>query len=441
VQDSNAPFDAAATAWLLAGAVLALLMTPGIAFFYGGMVRRTNVLAVVMQGFAGMAVVSLLWVAVGFSIAFGGNNRFIGDLTYAGLPPGAANPIVPAVPLVAFALFQMMFAVLTPTLILGAGAERWRFGAYVVFAGIWSVVVYAPVAHWVFDPRGWAAQWGMLDFAGGTVVHINAGVAALAIAGTLGRRRGWPDQASQPHNLPLVMTGLALLWFGWLGLNGGSAYGAGPLAASAMLNTQMAAGAALLAWIVAERIRYGKPTTLGAASGAVAGLVAITPAAGYVTALGAMAIGVIAGVLCHLAVGLKRWFGVDDSLDVAAVHLGGGLIGCVCVGLFAAKAVNPEGADGLFYSGSYRFLGVQAGTAAIVAVYALVATLVLVTIINRVMGHRVRRRQEALGLDLALHGEAAYDLGSVASEGTEPPEAEPVIADASPTSFADMRAR
>ncbi len=251
---------------------------------------------------------------------------------------------------------------------LGAGAERWRFGAYLAFAGVWSLLVYAPVAHWVFDPRGWAATWGMLDFAGGTVVHITAGTAALAVAITLGRRRGWPEQISRPHNLPLVMIGLAMLWFGWMGFNGGSAYGAGSLAASAMLNTQVAAASGLLAWILGERIRYGKPTTLGAASGAVAGLVAITPAAGYVTGLSAIAIGAISGLVCHLAVGLKRWFNVDDALDVAAVHLGGGLIGCICVGLFATTSVNADGANGLFYSGSYRLLGVQAGTAGVVAV-------------------------------------------------------------------------
>jgi Amt family ammonium transporter len=413
--DPNAPIDSGATGWLLASAVLVLLMTPGVVFFYGGMVRRTSVLGVVMQGFAGMAVVSVAWVGIGFSLAFGGANRYIGDLRYAGLPV-AENPIVPAIPLVAFALFHMMFAALTPSLVLGAGAERWRFGAYLAFAGVWSLLVYAPVAHWVFDPRGWAATWGMLDFAGGTVVHITAGTAALAVAITLGRRRGWPERVSRPHNLPLVMIGLAMLWFGWMGFNGGSAYTAGSLAASAMVNTQVAAASGLLAWIVAERIRYGKPTTLGAASGAVAGLVAITPAAGYVTGLGAIAIGAISGLVCHLAAGLKRWFNVDDALDVAAVHLGGGLIGCICVGLFATTSVNADGADGLFYNGSYRLLGVQAATAGVVAVYAFLATLLIATVLNRVTGQRIRRRHETIGLDLSQHGEAAYDLVPVESD-------------------------
>ncbi len=406
--------DGAATAWVLASAAMVLLMTPGIALFYGGMVRRTNVLSVIVQAFAGMAVVSVVWIALGFSVAFGGNNPYLGDASFVGIPMGAANPIVGGIPLIAYAVFQMMFAVLTGALILGAGAERWRFPAYLTFVGIWSLLVYAPVAHWVFDPRGWAARWGMLDFAGGTVVHISSGAAAIAVAATLGRRRGWPEDTSQPHNLPLVMTGLGLLWFGWLGFNGGSAYAAGPLAASAMLNSQAAAATGMLGWLVAERIRHGKPTVLGAASGAVSGLVAITPAAGFVNSVSALAIGALAGVGCHLAAGLKRWFHVDDALDVAAVHLGGGLIGCLCVGLFATTAVNPAGADGLFYSGSYRLLGIQAGTAGIVAGFALAASFLIAAAVNRAVGHRVRRRHETLGLDLAQHGEAAYDVIPVA---------------------------
>lgn len=419
--------DPAATAWLLASAALVLLMTPGIVFFYGGMVRRNNVLGVVMQGFVGMAVVSLLWVAVGFSLAFAGSGRFIGDLRYAGLPAQQENPIVPGVPLTAFALFQMMFAVVTAALITGAGVERWRFGAFVIFVGIWSLVIYAPVAHWVFDPRGWAARWGVLDFAGGTVVHINAGAAALAVALVLGRRRGWPDQAERPHNLPTVMVGLALLWFGWLGFNGGSAYEAGELAATALVNTQAGAAAGMLAWITAERIRYGKPTTLGAASGAVAGLVAITPAAGFVSPLGAIGIAVIAGTLCHLAVGLKRWFNVDDSLDVAAVHLGGAVIGCLCVGLFATRSVNHDGADGLFFGGGYRLLGVQAGAAGVVVVYSLVGTLIIAGVINRFIAMRVPARQETVGLDLSQHGENAYDLVPV-GRASVPAMTEPAAA-------------
>jgi ammonium transporter, Amt family len=407
---SAEPIDSGSTAWLFAAAALVLMMTPGVVFFYGGMVRRKNVLGVVMQGFVAMAVVSVLWVVVGFSLAFAGTGRFIGDLRYAGLPAHLDNPLTPGVPLLAFAFFQMMFAVVTPVLITGAGVERWRFGAFAVFVGIWSLAVYAPVAHWVFDRRGWAAEWGVLDFAGGTVVHINAGAAALAVAIVLGRRRGWPDQGDRPHNLPLVMLGLALLWFGWLGFNGGSAYGADELAATALINTQVGAAAGVLGWIGAERLRYGKPTTLGAASGAVSGLVAITPAAGYVSPLAGIGIGLLAGVLCHLAVGLKRWFNVDDSLDVAAVHLGGALVGCLCVGLFASRSVNPAGANGLFFAGGYRLLGVQAGTAGVVVAYSFVATLIIASVMNRFVAMRVPNRQETVGLDLALHGENAYDL-------------------------------
>src|SRR6266511_3296472 len=264
-----------------------------------------------------------------------------------------------------FALFQMMFAIVTPALITGAKVDRWRFGSFSVFILLWSLLVYAPVAHWVFAAQGCAARWGALDFAGGTVVHANAGAAALA------------------------MIGLAMLWVGWLGFNGGWAYGANELAGTASINTVVAATTALLAWTAAERIRYGKATTLGAASGAVAGLVAITPAAGYVAPLGALAIGVIAGVLCHLAVGLKTWFGVDDSLDVAAVHLVGGVAGAVCVGLFATKAVNAAGADGLFYAGGYHLLSRQVVTAGAVTGYSLVATLVIGGVLNRLIGNRV----------------------------------------------------
>ncbi len=407
--------DTSGAAWVLACAALVLLMTPGIALFYGGMVRRTNVLSVIVQAFAGMAVVSLLWVVLGFSLAFGGSGPALGGLSAVGLPIDAANTARPGVPLITFALFQLMLAVLAGALILGAGAERWRFSAYVVFVGVWSVLVYAPIAHWVFHPRGWAARWGMLDFAGGAAVQVTAGAAAIAVAITLGHRRGWPDDVSRPHNLPLVMTGLGLLWFGWLGMTGGSSYTAGAIAGLAMLNSQVAAAAGLLGWLLLDRVRYGKPTALGAASGAVAGLVAITAGAGYVTPLAAIAIGAVAGVLCHLAASLKRWFNVDDALDVAAVHLGGGLIGCVCVGLFASRSVNPAGGDGLFYGGGYHLLAVEAGTAGVVAAYALVATLLIAVVVNSVVGHRVRRRHETLGLDLAQHGEPAYDLNSASA--------------------------
>lgn len=414
--DPHTIVDGGATAWVLASAALVLLMTPGVAFFYGGMVRRTNVLGIIMQSFVTLAIGAVLWVLIGFTLAFAPGNGLIGDLRWAGLVnPSGSVLSAPGVPVTVFALFQLMFAVVTPALITGATAERWRFGAFCAFIAIWSVVVYAPIAHWVFAPQGWAARWGALDFAGGTVVHANAGAAALAMAILLGRRRGWPERPARPHNLPMVMTGLAMLWFGWLGFNGGSAYAANQLAGTASVNTVVAASAALLSWIVAERIRYGKATTLGAASGAVAGLVAITPAAGYVSPVSGVAIGLLAGLICHLAVSLKSWFRVDDSLDVAAVHLVGGILGALCVGLFATKAVNGAGADGVFYGGGYHLLGRQAGACLAVTAYSLVATLVIGGVLNRLLGNRVSTREENAGLDLSQHGEAAYELGETAT--------------------------
>jgi Amt family ammonium transporter len=403
--------DAGATAWVLASAALVLLMTPGVAFFYGGMVRRNNVIGVLMQNFGTLAVVSVTWVIIGFTLAFAPGNGLIGDLRWLFLnqPTGKVTG-APAIPVMVFALFQLMFAIVTPALITGGTVERWRFGPFCAFIAIWSVLVYAPIAHWVFAPEGWAASMGALDFAGGTVVHANAGAAALAMAIVLRRRRGWPANPTPPHNLPMMMTGLAMLWFGWLGFNGGSAYGANQLAGTASVNTVLAASTAFLAWTIAERVRYGKPTSLGAASGAVAGLVAITPAAGYVAPVGAFAIGVAAGVLCHLMVGLKSWFRVDDSLDVAAVHLGGGVIGALCVGLFATKAVNASGGTGLFYGGGYLQLSRQAIAAGAVVAYSLVATLIIGGLLHRVLGNRVSARAESAGLDLAEHGETAYDL-------------------------------
>jgi Amt family ammonium transporter len=392
-----------------------MLMTPGIALFYGGTVRRTAVLSVIGQAFAGMAVITIVWVVVGFSLAFGGSGWFLGGLSAVGTPVNAPNPVQPGIPFVGYAVFQLMLAIFAGTLLLGAGAERWRFAAYLVFVGVWIALVYAPVAHWIFDARGWAAQWGMVDFAGGTVVQITAGAAAIGVAVSLGRRPGWPNEPSRPHNLPLVMTGLALVWFGWLGLGGGSAYTGGVRAAAAVLNVQVAACAGLLAWVVMDRTRYGKPTVLGAASGAVSGLVAISAGAGEVTTLAALFIGVLAGVACQLAVSLKRWFQVDDALNVAAVHLGGGLIGCVGVGLFATEAMHPGGHDGLFYGGGYRLLGVELATAAAVLGYALVGTFLIAGVVNSVLGQRARRRSEALGLDLAEHGESAYDLAPAAT--------------------------
>jgi Amt family ammonium transporter len=425
--------DAGATAWVMASAALVLLMTPGLAFFYGGMVRAKNVLAIVAQNFAVIAVVSVLWVTVGFTIAFGDGGAFLGDLHNVGLLnlnerlPGFDGSDALRIPAIAFVAFQMMLAFLTPAIVTGSTADRWRFGAFLAFVAVWAVVVYAPVAHWVFSPVGWAAELGVQDYAGGTVVQVNAGAAALVIAYLLGRRQGWLSNPMRPHNLPLVMIGAGLLWFGWIGLNAGAGLRADTAAATAVVNTQVAASGALIAWMAVEWIRFRKATSLGAASGAVCGLVAITPAAGYVSPLSAVIMGLVAGGLCSLAVGLKTWVNLDDSLDVVAVHLGGGVIGTLSVGLFSSSAINPDAADGVFYGGGYRLLGVQALTVLAVLVYSAVATLIIGALIRRLVGIRVTERQEEVGLDLAQHGETAYEFteDSDAAEEEEPAAEEP----------------
>jgi Amt family ammonium transporter len=408
--------DTGATAWVLASSALVLLMTPGLAFFYGGMVRAKHVLSVMMQNFVVVALASLTWVLVTFSLAFGRGNALIGDLHFAGLNnmdevlPGFTGPHALLIPPLVFAIFQMMFAVITPALMTGSTADRWRFGAFVPFIIGWSILVYAPVAHWVFSPEGWAEHAGALDFAGGTVVHANAGAAGLAMALVLGRRRGWPTEQMRPHNLPFVLLGAALLWFGWFGFNAGSALKADNLAAYAFVNTNTAASVGLLSWVAVERLRFGKATTLGAASGAVSGLVAVTPCAGYVSPLGAAVVGMLSGAGCALAVTLKTWLGFDDSLDVVGVHLVGGVIGSLGVGLFATKAINPLGADGLFYGGGYGQLAVQGVTVVAVVGYSFTVTYVLGTVLGRLVGNRVPPRDELSGMDLSVHGESAYEM-------------------------------
>ncbi|MCW2504552.1 MAG: ammonium transporter [Actinomycetia bacterium] len=411
--------DSGATAWVLASTALVLLMTPGLAFFYGGMVRAKNILAIAMQNFVTMALVGVTWVLAGFSLAFGRGTPVIGDLSYVGLTglgsslPGFTGPHQLIIPPIVYAGFQMMFAIVAAALITGATADRWRFGAFVPFMIAWTLLAYAPAAHWLFSPTGWAAKQGALDFAGGSVVHINAGAAALAMALVLGRRHGWPDQPMRPHNLPMTMLGAGLLWFGWIGFNAGSALRADNVAGYALVNTFTAAACALLAWIGVERIRYGKATSLGAASGVVAGLVAVTPAAGYVTPIGAAVIGITAGAACALAVTFKMWFGLDDALDVVAVHLGGGLIGSLSVGLFATTAINPAGGNGVFYGGGYRLLGWQAAAAGAVAVLSFCVAGLAGGLIGRIVGNRVPARTEDIGLDLAVHGESAYEGGAL----------------------------
>jgi Amt family ammonium transporter len=427
-----APFDlgtvdSGATAWVLLSAALVLLMTPGVAFFYGGMVRAKHVLGILMQSYTTIAVVSLLWVLVGYSLVFG-EGGLVGDLSFAGLQgmdqqvPGFSGPDAMVIPPLAFVAFQMMFAVVTPALITGATADRWRFVAFVPFVVVWFLLVYAPVAHWVFSPLGWANRLGALDFAGGLVVHANAGAAGLAMALVLGRRRGWPSEPMRPHNLPLVLLGAALLWFGWFGFNAGSALRADSVAAYAFVNTSTATAAALLAWTAVERVRFGRPTTLGAASGAIAGLVAITPGAGYVTPLSAVLIGLVAGVACAGAVSLKLWFRVDDSLDVVGVHLVGGIVGTLAVGLFASRQVNARGADGLFYGGGYELLGYQVIALTVVVAYCFVMTYLIGGVLDRLVGNRVRPREESAGLDLSQHGETAYASDGARSVPVEVPQ-------------------
>jgi Amt family ammonium transporter len=415
------------TAWVLASAALVLFMTPGLAFFYGGMVRSKNVLGMLMQNFFSMGLVSVLWALFVFSIAFGGTGKFFGDFNLVGLKTlGDVKSVIPAyagkyalvVPPLAFVAFQMMFAIITPALITGAIADRMKFRAWVVFLGAWLVLVYAPIAHWVFAPVGWLFQLGALDFAGGTVVHINAGIAALAVILVLGKRKGWPNETMPPHSLPLTLLGTGMLWFGWFGFNAGSALAANGLAAQAFLNTNNAAAAAMLGWLVVERLKGGHATTLGAASGAVAGLVAITPCAGYVGGISPIIIGFVAGAVCFLAIQLKFRFGYDDALDVIGVHLVGGIVGSLMVGLFADLSVNPDfGADGLFSGGGLELLGYQAAAVGATIVWSGVISFILAKVISATIGLRCDDDEETSGLDLSQHAETAYAFGELGSMG------------------------
>ena len=416
------------TAWVLASAALVLFMTPGLAFFYGGMVRAKNVLGMLMQNFFSMGLVSVLWALVAFSLAFGGGGKFIGNLDLAGLRhiadpkftlPGYVGDFALAIPALAFCAFQLMFAIITPALITGATADRMRFRGYVLFLGGWLLLVYAPVAHWVFSPTGWLFKLGALDFAGGTVVHINAGVAALAAVIVLGKRKGWPGEAMPPHSLPLTLLGTGMLWFGWFGFNAGSALAANNLAAQAFLNTHMAAAAAMLGWLVAERLKGGHATTLGAASGAVAGLVAITPCAGFVGGLAPLIIGFLAGAICFSAIQLKYKFGYDDSLDVVGVHMVGGIVGSLLLGLFADTAVNPLGANGALLGGGLGLLGKQAAAVGATLVWSFAISFALAKIIDATVGLRCTPEEEASGLDLTQHAETAYagELGAMGRVG------------------------
>ncbi|WP_346619670.1 ammonium transporter [Blastococcus montanus] len=421
------------TAWILTSAALVLLMTPGLALFYGGMVRAKSVLNMMMMSFGALALVSVLWVLYGYSIAFGdsvGGGGLLGNpaefFGLAGLMEDATSE-GGGLPVMAFVGFQAVFAIITVALISGAIADRAKFGAWMVFVGIWATLVYFPVAHWVFAfdvddvIGGWIANdLAAIDFAGGTAVHINAGAAGLALALVLGKRRGFGRDAMRPHNLPLVMLGAGLLWFGWFGFNAGSALAANNTAAVAWVNTLVATGAAILGWLLVEKLRDGHSTSLGAASGVVAGLVAITPACSSVSPIGAIIIGVIAGALCALAVGLKYKLGYDDSLDVVGVHLVGGLWGTIAIG-FLADPAAPAGVESLFYGGSVDQLWRQVVGAVAVLVFSFVLTLVIGIVIQKTMGFRITEEDEVAGIDTVVHAESGYDLASLGSSGSTAP--------------------
>jgi Amt family ammonium transporter len=414
------------TAWVLASSALVLLMTPGLALFYGGMVRAKSVLNMMMMSLVTIGVVSVLWVIYGFKLAFGykADSQWYGEFSFSGLG-SAVNELtnnggVYPIPLLAFAAFQLMFAIITPALISGAIADRTKFTAWAVFVAIWSTVVYFPVAHWVFafgnkvgdtvTGAGFLAARGVQDFAGGTAVHINAGAAGLALAFILGRRVGWRRDSMRPHSMPLMIIGAALLWFGWFGFNAGSSLGANGIAALALMNTQVATAAAALGWLLIEKIRDGHPTSLGVASGAVSGLVAITPACAFVAPWAAVVIGLLSGVICALAVGLKYKFNFDDSLDVVGIHLIGGLWGSLSIGIFGSAAINSVGLNGIINGGGLELMGKQAFGAFFVLAYSFIATLIIGFIIDKTIGFRVKEDAEVAGIDYDQHAETAYEL-------------------------------
>jgi Amt family ammonium transporter len=417
--------DTGDTAWLLAASAMVLLMAPGLALFYGGMVRSKSVLNMMMMTFGALAAITVIWVLVGYSLAFGDDvgAGLVGDpLQYFGLQSlvsrGADSWL--SVPTILFAMFQGLFAVITGALVSGAIADRARFGAWMVFVSVWTVLVYAPVAHWVFDldrsghTGGWLAnRVGTIDFAGGMAVEICSGASALALAMVVGTRVGFGKDAMRPHNLTLVMLGAGLLWFGWYGFNAGSALGANHAAAVVFVTTSCAGAAGAVGWLALERFRDGHATTLGAASGMVAGLVAITPSGGSVTPLGALVMGLVAGIVCALAVGLKYRWGYDDSLDVVGVHLVGGLVGTLGIGILATAAA-PTAVDGLLYGGGLDQLGRQLLGAASVLAYAFVVSGAIAWVVHRAMGFRIDEEHEVNGIDLVIHAETAYDLHSTA---------------------------
>jgi len=407
-------FDSGDTAWIITSTALVLLMLPGLAVFYAGMVRAKNALSMLMYNFGALAVVSVTWTFVGFTLAFGpdAGAGLIGKFDFFGLAGINDSSVLHySVPPAAFVMFQMMFAVITGALITGAAADRTRFGALLVFLTAWSILVYPVIAHWAWGSGGWMASWGVLDFAGGTVVEICSGASALALAIVVGRRRGWPGELMMPHNLPLTILGAGLLWFGWIGFNAGSALTAGADAASAALATHLSGVGGMVGWLLLERKLVGKPTALGSASGAVAGLVAITPAAGFLDPLPALLLGLVAGMVCLLAVRLKFRFKYDDSLDVLAVHYVGGLVGMLFLGLFARALIADGGVGlGVFAGGGFAQLGKQAVAALAASAFAFLASYVIALAVRAVIGLRVTDKEETAGLDYSRHGESAYEI-------------------------------
>ena len=405
------PVSSGDTAWILISSALVMLMTPGLALFYGGMARRKNLLSTIMMSFAALGLIGILWVLYGYSLGFGsGNGGFIGGLNFVGLMGVGQEPssiYASTVPHLAFMVFQGMFAIITVALITGAVVERIKFGALLIFSALWMTVVYCPVAHWVWSDGGWLANLGILDFAGGAVVHINAGVSALALVMLLGRRRGFLEQPMEPNNIPLVVLGAGLLWFGWFGFNAGSSLASNGLAASAFVATNTSAAAAALTWMIISWI-HRRPSLLGVVTGAVAGLVAITPAAGFVTPLAGIPVGIVVAIICYYSIVLlKTKLGFDDSLDVFAVHGMGGIWGALAAGIFASLAVNSAGADGLLAGNGEQLLKQLIGIVAVGA-FSFVVTWMLGKLVDVTIGLRVGEMEETVGLDLSQHGERAY---------------------------------
>jgi Amt family ammonium transporter len=409
------------TAFILIAAAMVLFMTPGLALFYGGMVRSKNVLATIMQSFIIIAIVNVLWVLFGYSLAFGPDlHGIIGDLSWVGLKGVGFAPnadYAATIPHETFMIYQAMFAIITPALITGAFAERMKFSSFLAFSIAWFIIVYLPVAHWVWGAGGWLKGMGALDFAGGIVVHASSGAAALAAAIYTGKRRGFGNEPILPHNLPLTIIGTGILWFGWFGFNAGSALSAGGgLATNAFVTTHIGATAATVAWVLIERIKGGKPTTLGAATGAVAGLATITPAAGFVGPMAALFIGAAAGIVCYYAVSMKFKLGYDDSLDVVGVHGVGGILGTLSVGIFASTAINESGANGLL-NGNASLLGTQALAVFVVVAFSFAASMIIFKVIDALIGVRVSEEDELTGLDLSQHSEVGYELTGIGGSG------------------------